>query len=228
MNWTPLYFNTSNKKVFILGSGEVGFRRAKRFLESKCEVIIVGNQLPKELSEKGAILKEFDLKKDIEDIDDEKLDELKSLVDWADIVVVASVNSQLNENLSKYSKNNKNNKNKLLNRADYPEKGDIIVPTKFSIEDIEISIFTNGKSPLMARELRKKISKAITNEDILQIKLQDFVRNILKKKVSSQKDRKKILYEILNNEDIKNLLKNNELEKAKEYIKEKKLIDETN
>lgn len=52
--------------------------------------------------------------------------------------------------------------------------------SSFNIGDVEISIFTNGKSPLMARQLRKKIQSIITEEDILEIELQDYSRKLLK------------------------------------------------
>lgn len=203
MGWTSLFLNTTDKNVFILGSGEVAHRRAKKFIEGNSKVILVGNNVTQELLDNGAILEK-----------DNSNENLKKLVDWSDIVVIASGNQELNEYVSSISGE------KLLNRADYPEKGNLIVPTSFYIEDIEISIFTNGKSPLMARELRKKIQKLITNEDILQIKLQEYARDILKKKIDNQKNRKKYLYQILNNNDIKDLLKMEKLEEAKKIAEE--------
>jgi len=201
MGWTSLFLNTDKKKVFIVGTGEVACRRANRFLENDSEVILLGKAIPKELSLKGARLEK-----------DKDHDNIEKLVDWSDIVVIASGDSDINEYASSISGE------KLLNRADYPEKGNLIVPTSFYIDDIQISIFTNGKSPLMARELRKKIQKAITDEDILQIKLQDYTRKILKEKVSTQKMRKNYLYEILENKDINNLLKEKKLKEAKDYV----------
>jgi precorrin-2 dehydrogenase/sirohydrochlorin ferrochelatase len=197
-----------NKKVFVLGSGEVGFRRAERFIDSKSEVIIAGNRSSKKLKQKGAILKQLNL----ENNDSYLLDELKKLVDWADLVVVASENQELNEQVSLMAAD------KLLNRADFPQKGNIIVPTKFNIDDIEISIYTGGKSPLIAKELRKRISKSITITDILQIELQDYLRNILKKKDLNQKKRKEILYEFFNDDNLKKLIQEENLEEAKKYI----------
>jgi precorrin-2 dehydrogenase/sirohydrochlorin ferrochelatase len=70
----------------------------------------------------------------------------------------------------------------------------------------------------MARELRKRLSKAITTEDILQIKLQEYIRDILKKENLNQKERRKILYEIFNNENIKKLIEEEKLKEAKKYI----------
>ena len=96
--------------------------------------------------------------------------------------------------------------------------GNIIVPTSFNIGEIEISIFTNGKSPLMARQLRKKIQSIITEEDILEIELQSYARSILKNRVDEQKDRKRYLYDIFENEKIKEFIKNNQIDEAKSYI----------
>ena len=107
---------------------------------------------------------------------------------------------------------------KLINRADYPLKGNVIVPTSFNIADIEISIFTNGKSPLMARQLRKKIQSIITEEDILEIELQDYARSKLKGAVENQKERRKYLYEIFEDEKINEFIDNRQIDEAKLYI----------
>ena len=76
----------------------------------------------------------------------------------------------------------------------------------------------------MARELRKKIQKVIKREDILQLELQNFTRNMLKKKIFDQKKRRDYLYEILNDENIGELLKEGNLEGAKKYIKQYLLV----
>lgn len=198
MGWTSFFLRMDNKKILIVGTGEVGKRRAKRFLKEGAEVILVGNNVSNELKEKGAIFK--------------TIENLVKLVDWADIVVVASGDEKLNSYVSSISSE------KLLNRADFPEEGNLIVPTSFYIEDIQVSIFTNGKSPLMARELRKKIQRSISNNDLLNIELQDYARNILKKNLPNQKDRKKYLYNIAKDEKIKEFIDNNQLKEAKDYI----------
>ena len=134
------------------------------------------------------------------------------MVKWSDIVITASGDEELCEYIASISQG------KLINRADKPEKGNIIAPTSFLIDDIEISIFTNGQSPLMARELRKKIQSIITQEDILEIKLQDYARKILKERIASQKTRKEYLENILDDEEIKQCLKEGKLDEAKGLV----------
>ena len=198
MDWTSLYLKTSDLNVFILGTGEVATRRANKFLDHGANVKLAGNNLSDELLDKGAVLCSTN------DVDE--------LVGWADLVVVASGDEELCNYVCDIAQD------KLVNRADYPQKGDVIVPTSFNIGEIEISIFTNGKSPLMARQLRKKIQSIITEEDILEIELQDYARSELKKIVDDQKVRRKYLYEIFGDEKINNLIENRNIDEAKIYI----------
>ncbi|MEE0941668.1 MULTISPECIES: bifunctional precorrin-2 dehydrogenase/sirohydrochlorin ferrochelatase [unclassified Methanobrevibacter] len=198
MDWTSLYFKTSNLNVFILGTGEVASRRANKFLDHGANVKLAGNSLSDDLKDKGADLYS------IGDVDE--------LVEWSDLVVVASGDEELSEHVSEIAQD------KLVNRADFPLKGDIIVPTSFEIGDVEISIFTNGKSPLMARQLRKKIQSIITEEDILEIELQDYARLELKRVLKNQKERRQVLYEIFEDEKIRGYVENRQMDDAKDYI----------
>ena len=186
MDWTALYLKTSGLKVFILGTGEVATRRANKFLNHGATVKLAGNSIDKELQEKGAEL--------------HSTDEVDDLVKWCDLVVVASGDKELCNHVSDISGE------KLVNRADEPNSGDIIVPTSFNIGDVEISIFTGGKSPLMARQLRKKIQSTITEEDIIEIELQDYSRSLLKETIPNQKDRRDYLYKIFDDETIQDLI----------------------
>ena len=198
MDWTSIYLKTSTLNVFILGTGEVATRRANKFLDHGANVKLAGNDLSDDLLDNGAELCSTD------DVDE--------LVKWADLFVVASGDEEMSDYVSKISGD------KLINRADYPLEGNVIVPTSFNIADIEISIFTNGKSPLMARQLRKKIQSIITEEDILEIELQDYARSKLKEIIENQKERKKCLYEIFEDERINEFIKNRQIDDAKIYI----------
>ena len=209
MNWTALYLKTSGLKVFILGTGEVATRRANKFLYHGAIVKLAGSSIDEELVTKGAKL--------------HSTDEVDDLVDWSDFVVIASGDRQLSDYVADISHE------KLVNRADFPNDGDVIVPTSFNIGDIEISIFTNGKSPLMARQLRKKIQSIITEEDILEIELQDYSRSLLKEIIPDQKDRRDYLYKIFEDEDIRELIRAREIDRAKAVICEliKRDFDDT-
>ncbi len=198
MGWTPLYLEMQDKNVLLVGAGEVGQRRALRFIKSGANVVISGGHVPPELEKLGA--------------DYKPRSELPQWIDWADLVVVASGDPQLNQEVALLAKD------KLINRADHPEEGNLIVPSSFFIEGVQFSIFTQGKSPLMARQLRKRIQAVIQEEDILKMELQHFTRQLLKEKVQGQKNRRDYLYQILNDKKINELLANGKLEEARNYI----------
>ena len=201
MDWTNIYLKTCDVNVFVLGTGEVATRRANTFLDHGANVRLAGNYLDQVLEYKGAHLCSTD------DVDE--------LVKWADIVVVASDDLELCDYVSEISKD------KLLNRADFPQEGNVMVPSSFKIgEDIEISISTNGKSPLMAKQLRKKIQEVITEEDILEIEIQDYVRSKLKDVVRGQKQRKDYLYKIFEDEKVRDLIRSKDMDQTKSYIDE--------
>ena len=198
MNWTSVYLKTNSLNVFILGTGEVATRRADKFLSHGASVKLAGESLNSSIEEKGAILVSTD------DVDE--------LVNWADLVIIASGDRELSNYVASIADK------KLLNRADFPNDGNLIVPTSFNIGDVEISIFTNGKSPLMARQLRKKIQEIITDEDLIKMELQDYARSILKEKVENQKERRTYLYIIFEDKNIHNLIEKNKIDEAKSYI----------
>ena len=198
MNWTSVYLKTNSLNVFILGTGEVATRRADKFLSHGAPVKLAGESLDSSIEEKGAILVSTD------DVDE--------LVNWADLVIIASGDRELSNYVASIADK------KLLNRADFPNDGNLIVPTSFNIGDVEISIFTNGKSPLMARQLRKKIQEIITDEDLIKMELQDYARSILKEKVENQKERRTYLYTIFEDKNIHNLIEKNKIDEAKSYI----------
>ncbi len=108
-------------------------------LKSEAEVVVIGNHVSEDLIELGVSVK--------------SPKEIEKWVCWADIVVTASGDSELNQRTADMADE------KLINRADIPDKGNLIVPSSFFIGDVQICISTNGKSPLIAKELRKRYRK---------------------------------------------------------------------
>lgn len=68
----------------------------------------------------------------------------------------------------------------------------------------------------MASVLRKRIEQTILPEDLLQIKLQDQMRRLLKAKFSDQRLRRKVLYDIIQDSAVQALLQQGNFDGAKE------------
>ena len=105
-----------------------------------------------------------------------------------------------------------------------PEISDFAHPSVINIEDtVQIAISTGGKSPAMARKLKIKSEKffrsLITKNDLAEIKLQKFTRDIAKQKLSTPNERKKFVYRVLNDKRVKELLKDEKYTSAKTRVK---------
>lgn len=204
MALTSLYLDMKDKNVLIIGTGSVGIRRARRFLKAKSNVNIVTKSIDedirKEFIEKGACF-----------YDNSQLD---VLIDESDLIVVATDDVELNEKIALEAND------KLINCSSNPSISNVIFPSTFDIGGVTISVYTGSKSPLMAKTLRKKIQSIITDEDIYYIQLQEYVRELLKTNVNSQQDRKDYMLKINEDEKIRELIQNNNLDEAKRYVKE--------
>jgi precorrin-2 dehydrogenase/sirohydrochlorin ferrochelatase len=108
--------------------------------------------------------------------------------------------------------------------SDDPDISDFAHPSVINIADtIQVAVSTGGSSPAMAKKIRIKtesfLKKNISTEDIYQIKLQKFARLEAKKVISTQLDRKKFLYTIMNDKHVKGLLKEGKYKIAQTKIK---------
>ncbi|RAP45422.1 MAG: hypothetical protein BZ135_05965 [Methanosphaera sp. rholeuAM6] len=209
MGLTPLFFEMNNKNVLIIGMGSVGIRRARRFLDADANVSIIAHSIDPEIKE------EF-IEKGAKFYHDEDRDRL---LDECDLVVVATNDHELNREISLKAKD------KLVNCASDITLSNIIVPSTFKLGSVSVSLYTDSKSPLMAKELRKKIQSVITPEDILNIELQEHVRQLLKDKFDSQAQRKEWMIKIKEDETVQQYIKENNLESAIEYVQKKLLLN---
>ena len=205
MSLTSLFFEFEDKNVLVIGTGSVGIRRARRFLDVGANVSIITHHLEdsikEEFIEKGALF--------YNDNDRDRL------LEECDLVIVATDNHELNREISLKAKD------KLVNCASDITLSNIIVPSTFKIGDVIVSLYTGSKSPMMAKELRKKIQSVISDEDVLNIRLQENVRDLLKEKIPSQPKRKEMMKKIRDNEKVQEYLEKGDLEGATSYVQKK-------
>ncbi len=129
-----------------------------------------------------------------------------------DVFLAVTDDSKLNLELVKAAKS----VGCMVYSVDNPALSDFILPAVAQVGDVKIAVCTSGKSPAMAKLLKERMEKMITPEDLLEIQLQSHVRSILKEQIPDSKVRSKMLYEILNNDKIKQVLKEGKLLEAQE------------
>jgi len=200
------------RTVLIFGGGIVGERKARNFLQENLRVIVISKRFVrglKRLSQQGKIeLMEFDLKTDPSSI--------SSLISDSNIVIAATDDHKLNEDIAMEARRRK----VLVSVADKLSISDFYLPATTRFGGIRIAVCTGGRSPAMARILRKRLEKFITREDILQVELQCYARTLAKASVSDRGVRRSLLYQIIQNPEIKYLLKEGNFEEAKDLVKQ--------
>jgi len=88
----------------------------------------------------------------------------------------------------------------LVNSVDGLE--DLVVPSIIERGDIILAISTGGASPALSKYMRQKIEQAIGPQFEDMARLLGQIRPVLKKEVGSQADRSRILWAILEDEDV--------------------------
>jgi precorrin-2 dehydrogenase/sirohydrochlorin ferrochelatase len=196
------------KTIIMVGGGSEGYRKIQSFVDCSAAIWVVSRDFSSGIQNLSEAKKVALVKTEIQDAEAF----VASLSPKPDILLAVTDSSKLNAELVKAAKP----LGCMVYNVDNPALSDFILPAVARIGDVKISISTSGKSPAMAKELRERIEKMITPQDLLEIQLQAHMRAALKEKAFDPKARSEILYEMLNNDKIKQVLKEGKLLEAKE------------
>jgi precorrin-2 dehydrogenase/sirohydrochlorin ferrochelatase len=188
-DFLPLMLDLSDKKVVIFGGGDVGERKAALFCEHAHVIVVSREFTPRleELSEKGKLNM---IKADLSETG------IAGYLKNAFIAVPATNDALLNEKIAQLARKG----GILIDRVD--GLGDVIVPSVIKRGDIVIGISTHGKSPALSKYIRERIEEVITPGFAEMSRLQNEIREILKTRVEDQKKRKKVLWTIINDNEV--------------------------
>ena len=187
--------------VIVVGSGNEGMKKVASLLTQDCGIIVISNNSNAQI-EKYEKQGKIKFKKI-------KLKDESFLSKYKPYLVMATTNDKdLNRKIVQKARKMKS----YAYASDDPEISDFAHPSVINIADtLQVAISTGGSSPAMARKIKIKtesfLKKNISSDDILQIKLQKFARLEAKQVLSTQLDRKKFLYAIMNDKQVKGLLK---------------------
>ena len=203
----------NGKTVIVVGAGNEALKRIKLLQNEGCKIIVIGEKPNSEII-KLSKTKKIIFKKI-------KITSSLFLKTYKPFLVIASTtDSSLNQKIIETAK-----KMKILAYAsDSPDSSDISYLSLIDIKKtIKIAISTNGGSPIMAKKIKLKtekcLQKNISDDDIELIKIQKFARNESKKYILTQIERKKFLYELMNDKRVKELLKDGKYKAIQTTIK---------
>jgi len=208
-----VHLNLQGKVVIVIGGGNEALKRINSLLKEKCQIIVISSAINNQI--KNLIKnKKIKFKK-------QKIQDASILSIYKPYMVITTTNDKkLNQKII----NDAKSKKIIEYSADNPELSDFSNPAIIDLDNlIQIAIFTGGKSPIMAKKLRieseKIFKKLITKEEIGQIKIQNIAREIAKNKIATQNERKNYLNSIMDNIEIKQLIKEGQLKKAEKQAK---------
>jgi len=204
--------------VIVVGSGNEGVKKVNSLLTQDCKILVISDKLNSQI-ERYVKQGKIKFKKT-------KLKDAVFLSKYKPYLVMATTSDRmLNRKIVEKAKKMKS----YAYASDDPEISDFAHPSVINIADtIQVAISTGGSSPAMARKIKLKaepfFKKNISNEDIYQIKLQKFARFEAKQVLSTQLDRKKFLYAVMNDKRVKGLLKEGKYKMSQ--VRVKKMLKE--
>jgi len=199
--------------VIVIGSGNEGMKKVNSLFTQDCKILVISNKSNSQI-EKYVKQGKIQFKKT-------KLNDATFLSKYKPYLVMATTSDRtLNRKIVEKARRMKS----YAYASDDPEVSDFAHPSVINIADtVQVAVSTGGSSPAMARKIRLKmesfLKKNISSEDIYQIKLQKFARFEAKQMLSTQLDRKKFLYSVINDKRVKELLKEGKYKMAQGQVK---------
>jgi len=199
--------------VIVIGSGNEGIKKVNSLFTQDCKILVISNKSNSQI-EKYVKEGKIQFKKT-------KLKDATFLSKYKPYLVMATTSDMtLNRKIVEKARRMKS----YAYASDDPEVSDFAHPSVINIADtVQVAVSTGGSSPAMARKIRLKmeyfLKKNISSEDIYQIKLQKFARFEAKKVISTQLDRKKFLYSVMNDQLVKELLKEGKYKMTQTRVK---------
>ncbi|MGO1371219.1 MAG: precorrin-2 dehydrogenase/sirohydrochlorin ferrochelatase family protein [Senegalia sp. (in: firmicutes)] len=177
----PIMLNIKNKKIAIIGGGNIAYRKLKKLVDYDANITLIAPNINEEI---------YKYKDKISIIKDKYK---KTYILNSFLVIAATDDKVLNQKIS----NDCKDENILFNNIS-DMYSDFIVPSSIKRGDLTISISTNGKSPSLAKKIRLEIEGKYNEEYILRLNLLGDIRELVKEKCDDENKKKEILKQIIN------------------------------
>jgi len=186
MRYYPIFVDIKGRKVLVVGGGEVAERKVLTLLSCGADIYMTG----KKITDKLKAL-----------IDSRKISYLGSefqeeFINGACLVVAATNDSELNRQVSNAAKA----RNIFVNAVDQPKDCTFIVPSIVRQGDLVIAISTSGKSPALAKRVRKDLEHIFDESYGILVELLGRVREAVLPLGLSQEENRAIFSSLVNSD----------------------------
>ena len=165
MPYYPIFLDLNQQNVVVVGGGEVAERKIKNLLTYGCTIYISSPHLTPHLQQLVAI-------KRIHHIPYESLD---TYMDTTFMVIAATDDTKVNTRIASQAKKH----GLLVNTVDQPKDCNFIMPSIVKRGNLQIAISTAGKSPALAKKIRKSLESSFPPEYDLFAELLGIIRTKL-------------------------------------------------
>ena len=148
MAYFPFLIDVSAKKVLIVGGGSSAYHKVKSLAAFGASVVVVAESVSPDIKKMFGDILVF-----------EKAFEEKDLAE-ADYVIAAAGDKSINLRIAALARQH----GKLVNAVDDKDYCDFIFPAILKKENYSVAVCTEGRSPLMAQEIRNEIARIIPDE----------------------------------------------------------------
>ena len=197
MKYYPVHLDINNRDCLVVGGGGVGSRKVKTLLACGARVTVVSREVSDPLQELAASGK----------IRLEQRSYRSDDLDGMFLVIGATNDEKLNRQIS----GDAEKLNTLCNIADRPEVCNFILPSIVHRDDLVITISTSGKSPALAKKLRKTLEEQFGEEYGELLKLMGAIRKKLLRQ-AHEPEAHKPLFEQLINSDLIGMIQEHKIE----------------
>ncbi len=204
MRYYPIGLDILDRRCLVVGGGEVGQRKAERLLECGARVTVVGRELTPGLE---GLVREGRIGHIAADYAEDHLE-------GAFLVIGATDDRAVNDRIFRDARRRR----VLANIVDDPGRCDFILPALCRQGELVITVATGGRSPALAKKLRKELEERYGPEYETLLKILGELRGrILDRGEGSDENRR--IFEALVDSDILERIRKGHWRKVEEAVK---------
>ncbi len=210
MRYYPVGLDITGRHCLVVGGGEVGRRKAERLLEYGARVTIVDRTLTPGLE---ALVREGRIRHEAADYGE-------ALLEGAFLVIGATDDRAVNDRIFRDARRRK----VLANIVDDPGRCDFVLPALCRQGDLVITVATGGRSPALAKKLRRELEERYGPEYGVLLKIMGELRGrIIERGEGSDENR--ATFEALVDSDILERIRRGHWRKVGQAVKELAGVD---
>ncbi|WP_196593660.1 precorrin-2 dehydrogenase/sirohydrochlorin ferrochelatase family protein [Pectinatus sottacetonis] len=199
----PINLILDDKPCVVIGGGEVAYRKIKGLIEAKAKVTVISPRLHDKLARMNADGEFTWINREYRDGD------IKNYI----LAVSATDDETINHKVANEAKKEKI----LINVVDHLALCDFAMPAVIRRGNLLVTSSTNGKSPAMAREIRRELEKFLDNGYAPFIDKMAELRQKAKKAIPTFQQREDFWRQVLD-EDILKLVRMGKIKEAEDKI----------